>query len=212
MKRIIITIMTIGVLLFSRNANAFPILPSNPAFMPIWQGATNYVSVPGSWTATIDWEVYAPHTASYIGTSSNYAYYYMIKNTTGLGGSGSITGFNLGNPLSMPIYSNSWLDPSIGITPSASLISTGQISWTFGGTDGLIDPLDISDMLYIESTQPDLVNGVLLGNDGNNASYEIPGPAGSGGGTNPVPEPVTMSLLGIGLAGLFLRRKKQVGQ
>ena len=195
-KRLAIAVLLIfAICVFAAPSYAFPV--------PIWSGTTDYSFDGGgfsttAWTATITWEVYAPGT-SYIGTSPYYVYYYTIKNTASTGG--SITIFNIANPHNMPIYSHAWID-GIGITPSASPISPGQISWSFYNTGGQLDPGDTSDMLYMESTWPDFVNAGLQGSGGND-SHRVPGPGS--------PEPATMSLLGLGIAGLVgFRRKKRV--
>ena len=192
MKKLIfgLCILALAILVMPQASHAF-----------IWQGITTGYSQPG-WTATVNWEVWAPtETDLRVPKDGDYHYYYYVTNTSPSGGNG-LKFFSVGNPVSAPVNLQGWVNGPGTILPSAWSSIGSSIDWDFKTASTLIYPQKTSEWLYFTTpVAPAWVPGGLQ-NGGDNDSHPVPGPA---------PEPASMMLFGLGLLGFggrVLKRKR----
>lgn len=196
-KKILISIaalMLLGGVLLSGTAEAF------------WLGTANYSGI-GGFSAMVDWWVYKP--AEVGGQSGvDFTYYYLITNTSAFAPQFAnwINYFNVGNPSGAPITGVGTL-PMGGIPPWAWAPQPGGTTALFfwpSIPDSSVPPLlpAFSEKLFFTSPYaPIPVNGGLLAIGGATDTQLVRGPG--------VPEPATMSLLGLGILGLLGLRKRR---
>lgn len=182
-------------------AVALVVISESSYASPVLSGITSFAG-DSLWTATVNWEVYAPgDTASHLSADSDYHYFYYVTNTSGKGGA-SLKSFTVGNPFKAPIVLSGYLDRGTG-TPAPSTVGVFEDSTAYIFFTDVIDPSEASDWLYYTSpTEPAMVTAGLI--DGGKTDFEaVPGPA---------PEPSTILLLGTGLFGFVggAARKKKV--
>ncbi|HVZ70013.1 MAG TPA: PEP-CTERM sorting domain-containing protein [Rhizomicrobium sp.] len=103
-----------------------------------------------------------------------------------------------------------------GCSSSPSLIASAGYTAACAATQPIIsfkigsDTFSFNDTGHILDTgQWDFVNNGFYGEDGNESiNWNLIGAPPDRGGTTGAPEPLTLSLLGAGLAGMTLRRRK----
>ena len=221
MKTWMCGIAFVGVLALCSSAWAVSLATDGNA-MPAWQGTQVWDVIDGGLrlNARVEYAVYAPGAYGSSGVDpsgdDDYVYAYQIFND--LAGNQLVSAFQVGialDPVLPALPGNIGADSTSGVpgglTPAFYTFvgaAPSSADWYFADVApySVINPPPANEysevLLFTSPNGPQMGSATLL-NSGIGGIELVPSPL-----ADPIPEPATMGLIGLGIAGLLVRRKR----